>query len=257
MPLNLDAIAPQQRELYVRIGRQYSSELVLAQADDTAAAAQKWAAQIAPRGFGPRDLTRLQEAITAHLEAGTQRGEAKADVRAATEAYGEALKQAKQARREADSVLRGARSDLADAGNTEVVKSVDITLERVRSTGSSAPELREQLSALRTSLVLEPVAAAAADRGGPEAVAAIDAALTALREAEKNRPGKPGTPAETEKLDLLDGIIVDLVRRARRAGRAAARALGQPHIAGAFELDALYARPRRTGGGDPTPAPGG
>lgn len=253
MPLDLDAIAPQQREGFIRLGRHYGSELVLEQADDTKRAITTYAAQIARRGFGPRDAERLDECIQAQLEAGTQRGAAKADVRSATLGYGAALRLGKQARRDGDALLRSARTDLAETGgNEEAVKAIDITLAATSSVGSDSSALRAQLERQQATLALEPVAAVVADRGGPEVAADIAAALTALRAAEQVRPGKPGTPAETERLDLLDGMIIDLVRRARRAARAAAKALGQPVIANAFELDALYGRSH--GAADPTPS---
>ncbi|MDI1429891.1 hypothetical protein [Polyangium sorediatum] len=44
---------------------------------------------------------------------------------------------------------------------------------------------------------------------------------------------------EIETLDLLDGIIVSLARTAREAAEAAARELGEPAVATAFELSAL------------------
>ncbi len=166
------------------------------------------------------------------------------------------MKLGKEARREADTLLRSARTDLAEAGDQEeTVKAIDITLAAVSSVGSDSQALRAQLDRMRATLSLDPVVAASSDRGGPAILADIDAATAALRSAEEVRPGKPGTPAETEKLDLLDGILIDLVRRARRAGRAAAKALGKPAIAAAFELNALYGRPRQTSGGGADPAP--
>ncbi|MDI1480270.1 hypothetical protein [Polyangium sp. y55x31] len=47
---------------------------------------------------------------------------------------------------------------------------------------------------------------------------------------------------ETETLDLIDGIIVSLTRTAREAADAAARELGEPALATAFELSTLHKR---------------
>ncbi len=243
MALDLDALSPEAREHYIAIGRRYGSELTLGQADDTLRALDGHAADVGPCGFGTRDTTRLSDGRDALLEAGVQRGGAKADVRAATAAFTSAMKLAKEARLRGDAILRGARSDLLDAGDTETVRAVDLTLDAITPVGSSAESLRDQLQRLKSTLALGPVADATADRGGPDATAAIDTALTTLRQADAARPGKPGTPEETQRLDLVDGIIVDLVRRARRAARAAARARGLPALAKAFELDALYQRP--------------
>lgn len=249
MPLDLDAIAPKRRNTHILNGRHFGSERTLAQADDTLAALKVHGTDIS--GFAPRDQERLEELVQALLEAGVQRGAAKTAVTAATAAYATALSGGKQVRREADAVLRGALSDLADAGEEEVVTKIEIALNATSSTGANAEALRGQLATQREVLVLEPVAAATADRGGPDVVTKLDAAVLAMRAAEQTRPGKPGTPKETERLDLIDGMIVDLVRRARRAARAASTALGKPAIAKAFELDALYGRPRKKA--DPTP----
>lgn len=245
MSLDLTAIAPAQRAQYVHSGRHYGSELVLAQADDFVEPITELAAELARRGFGPADVARFNEAIAKHLELGTLRTLATADVRAATLAYDAALKKGKQARRDADVILRGARTDLADAGDAESVKAIDITLAKVKSAGSDSTELRAQLDTLRATLTLPAVEPKTADRGGTFVVADIDAALAVLREAERRRPGKPGTPEETEMLDLVDGILLDLLRRARRAARATATALGQPHIAKRFEFTVLNGSSRK------------
>ena len=253
MSLDLDAIAPAQRAAYIRTGRNYGSELVLAQADDFVKPIEDYLAELSRRGFGLIDFDRLKAGILKQLELGTQRTLASNDVRAATHAYDAALKTGKQARRDADPILRGARTDLADAGDAESVKAIDIALAKVKSTSADSTELRAQLDVLRNTLTLPAVAAKTAARGGTVVVAANAAALTVLREAEQRRPGKPGTPEHTEMLDLVDGILIDLLRRARRAARAAATALGQPIIAKRMELTVLNGRSTRAkdDGGDP------
>jgi hypothetical protein len=73
-----------------------------------------------------------------------------------------------------------------------------------------------------------------------QAMEELTAAAEALRGATRNNTTRRGTVAETEQLDQIDGLIVDLVRRARKAARSAARQMGQPALAKAFELDLLY-----------------
>lgn len=245
MSLDLDAIAPEQRAAYIRAGAQYGSELVLAQADDLVQPIEDYLSELSRRGFGAVDFERLKAAILKLLELGTARTLATADVRAATLAYDQALRKGKQARRDADPILRSARTDLAEEGDTETVKAIDITLEKTKSAGSDSVALRTQLDMLRATLTLPAVAAKTAERGGTFVVADIDAAITILREAEARRPGKPGTPAHTEMLNLVDGIILDLLRRARRAARATSTALGQPVIAKRFEFTVLNGRKRK------------
>jgi hypothetical protein len=72
----------------------------------------------------------------------------------------------------------------------------------------------------------------------------LQGARCVLHRAGKAEPR--GTLAETEKLDLIDGIIVSLVRMAQKAGDAAAKELGEPSIATAFELSVLYKRKAKT-----------
>ncbi|MDI3290893.1 hypothetical protein [Polyangium sp. 15x6] len=94
-------------------------------------------------------------------------------------------------------------------------------------------------------------AKAAQKRGGAQAALDLEAKATALRVAAKAKAEPKGTPVETETLDLIDGIIVSLARTAREAAEAAARELGEPAIATAFELSALYKRRGRKKADEP------
>ena len=101
--------------------------------------------------------------------------------------------------------------------------------------------LAEQLDLLRGALAAPPIAEVTASRGGPAAVAVLAAAASGVRAVAAGRPSGTGTPEETERLNLIDGLIVTLARRARAAARSASDELGQPAMAKAFELSALYA----------------
>ncbi|TKD03986.1 hypothetical protein [Polyangium fumosum] len=119
----------------------------------------------------------------------------------------------------ARSVLAGAKRVLLLSGNIEAVHRIEVLLERESAAAEDAEGLEK--------------------RGGPQAALDLDAKATALRDAAKAKAEPRGTPVETETLDLLDGIIVSLARTAREAAEAAARELGEPAVATAFELSAL------------------
>jgi hypothetical protein len=246
MPLVLEEIAPAARARYIAIGRNFSSHDTLAQGDDTSRALAAHGSVLLLSGIGPRDIERLNDARAQLVAAGVTRTAAKAGVKTTSQAYLNALAAGKQARREAQAILLGARTDLADSGAADDAQSIDNAINAGSSAGSDGATLRTQLQRLRDALATPAIATAAADRGGAASVTAIDAAITALRAAEAARPGGPGTPAETETLDLLDGIIVDICRRARRAARAAAKAQGSPALAEEFELRALYRSTKKT-----------
>ncbi len=128
------------------------------------------------------------------------------------------------------------------AGNIEAVQKIEVLLDSESAVAEDAEGLAKQLDALRAVLKHPAVAEAAQKRGGPQAALDLEAKAMALRAAAKAKAEPRGTPVETETLDLIDGIIVSLARTAREAAEAAARELGEPAIATAFELSALYKR---------------
>lgn len=257
MPLQLETKSARLRAKRIKTGRHYGSGRTLAQSDDSLKAyddlTPEQQAQVAEHGYSAADRAELGDGRDALLESGIQRDEAQADSEAVTQAYGEALKRGKGVRRRAEAVLRRAQDVLDETDDGEAgSQAIAVALRTGSSSGADADRLREQLQALRSPLARPDVAAVTADRGGPAVLAAIDASIAELRTIEQARPTKRGTPAQTERLDLIDGIIVENVRALRRAVRSLARALGQPALAEAFELRALYGR-RTKKAADPDP----
>lgn len=261
MPLQLDEMSARARGNYTKTGRGFGSTLTLTQADDTLSALDglgpEREAKLAEFGYAPTDKQDLIDARAALLESGVLRDAAEAEAEAATKAYEAALKRGKQARRQAQAVLIGSRNGLEEQGVEAAVQAIDVALGGGSSSGADADKLIGQLQGLRIPLAREDVAAVAAARGGPAAIAAIDASIAELRAIEQVRPTKHGTPAETERLNLIDGIIVERARSIRRAARAMALALGQPAIAEPFELKGLYGRRSSSDGGKAPAGPTG
>ncbi|MDI1482756.1 hypothetical protein [Polyangium sp. y55x31] len=124
----------------------------------------------------------------------------------------------------------------------EAVPKIDALLDRDSVTADDAEGLAKQLDALHAALKEPTIANAAKTRGGLNAALDLEIRAQALRDAAQAKAEPRGTPVETETQDLIDGIIVSLARTAREAANAAARELGEPGLATAFELSALYKR---------------
>jgi hypothetical protein len=240
MPIDFDSMAPDARRAYIQTGERYGSEDTLQQADATLEGCGKYGQVIRRFGFGGGDEGDLKDARQALLDAGVQRAGASASRSKARSGFRDTQRRGKDDRQAARSVLTGARDSLAHSVLPEAadaVRRIASALEKTAVTGSSVTTLIEQLTLLKNTLADPTVAAAAQERGGPEASIDLTAAISALGTA--TRPAKRGTPVETERLNFYDGIIVEKARLARKAARAAARKLGQPAIAAAFALDWL------------------
>lgn len=251
MPIDLTTIAPEARARYLHLGRQWGSPDTLAQAHQTLKGCAKHGAEIAKDGFSSKDAQRLSDARDGLIAAGVGRAEARNDRKITSQSYVASIATGKTARESARSILESTRTALHEGGTDAAkagVKTIDAALQTTRTAGDDAEALATQLDVLRGALSDPNVGAEATDRGGPEAIPALQTAAGALRAANAERAGSPGTQVETEKLDLLDGIIVTLARNAFKAARAAAKRIGQPSLVADFELTKLYAA--RTEPGD-------
>lgn len=248
----VDDLSPESRQDYLLIGRQFGSRDTQAQGNKARNALVKYGAVIAPFGYPTADADRLGAVLAEQTAAGVGRESEKTAKKVTNKAFVSASGAAKIGRRQARTVLESARRPLRESKTgQQAVADIDSVLERTQRSGANPLLLAQQLELLHGALSDPTIAAAAADRGGPQALAQLELALPTLRAADADRAGTRGTPAETELIDVLDGMIVTLVRDARRAARAAAEALGQPAIAKAFELDELYSSRRGGGGEDP------
>jgi hypothetical protein len=255
MALDLKTISPEARAAFIKDGERWSSEDTLEQANQTLNGYSSHGSKLAPFGFASDDAAELKDARDALIEAGVGREAKRTNKKIDTAAHAAAMRDGQAGRLRAHSILGGARHSLLRAGKMEAVQKIDALLERGSVAAEDAEGLARQLDTLQSLLEDTAVADAAKTRGGPQAVADLKSQAKALRDAAQVKAGPRGTPAETETLDLIDGIIVSLARSAREAADAAARELGEPAIATAFELSALYKR--RTKKKPEEPPPGG
>lgn len=245
MPLQLDEIKPAARDHYRSLGAQYGPDDVRDQGQKTANALTEFGSFLRPQGFVEADTTRLGELLVEHAAGDAQRESKKIAKKTTNKALVNAMLDGKKVRRQGRSVLLNSRRPLFEQGQLAVVASIDSALAQTQSAGADPAVLATQLKLLQDTLTAEAIAAVAAERGGTEALAALQLAADTLRSADQDKTVPRGTPTQTAHLDLIEGMIIVLVRDARRAARAAADALGRPEIAKAFELDELYGRPRR------------
>jgi hypothetical protein len=238
----LAAPPPAAAERYLRIGRQWGSNDTWAQANQTLNGLATYGTELAKHGFSAADGQRLADARDALQAAGVGRDVAAGSKKLTSTTYVGVLRDGKQVRETARSILENVKTALGDGGDEASVKTIEVVLNQTRSAGADAGELAKHLDLLSGVLEEE----AAADRGGPAGVTALTACAAALRTAAQQRAAGPGTPAETETLDLLDGIIVTLARNARKAARPAAKRLVMPSLLTDFELTKLY--PPKSGG---------
>jgi hypothetical protein len=250
MEIDLEKLPNARKLKLIRLGEQFGSQDTLDQANQTLGAYKIHGPLLKTSGFGAKHAAELEGARDGLVAAGVGREAAKGKKKVTGEAYVAAYSQAATARINARAVLAGVKEDLeaSDAAEAaEAERIVASALRQTRAAAKKAEPLAQQLALLVPALKDAVVAKEAADQGGPEALADLEASIAALRKADQEDVGVRGTPVETEKLDLLDGIIVQQVRRARRAALAASKRLGNPALVEAFKLDKLY----RSKGGAP------
>ncbi|HSN97525.1 MAG TPA: hypothetical protein VLS89_04470 [Candidatus Nanopelagicales bacterium] len=240
MTFDATTISPQASAEYIRTGKYYSSSDTLAQANHTLNALAAHGAALVPHGFGSEDKVLLTDVRDALEGAGVLRFGAVGLKRRARLTFAQAFRDGLAQREKGRSVLSASEAALRRVGGPEQALTLAASAlqqtSRAPKRQSEADQLDPQLQLLLGALTQPDIAQAAAQRGGPVAVAALGAASAALVSGIRQRPAKAGTPEATQRLDLLDGIVVQLTRQARRAAHGAARELGQPAIYKAFEL---------------------
>ena len=245
MILDLKAYTGGTRERLVYLGRQYSSEDTLKQADKTLAGLETYGAQLVLLGYSKRDTALLKDARDTLIDAGVTRSVVQGARKVTNKAYDSAIKEGKLSREGARSILEGALRELritAEAGLA--AKEVETTLAQTSQASDDASTLANQLELLQTTLRHESLLAVLAERGGPEASEELPGHIKSLRDAA-SKDATRGTPEETERLDLTDGIIIELVRSAKKSAKVLAKKLGQPSILASFSLEHLYPTPQR------------
>lgn len=238
MPLDLSTIPPEMREALIDTGRDFSSTDVLRQIEKMLNANTVHGTYVLSHGFTASQVEMAGQVRDALLAAGVARDRAKTQKKATNAALLDAMRAGKNARFTARSSFSSALFELALTGNVDAVNAIKAALDATSSAGSDAKKLRDQLELLAGLLEDEAIRGKTPDAENLRTTLTSRAA--AIDIARQNRTTPAGTPVETEDINLIDGLGVELVRLARKAARAAARALGQPAIADAYELDELY-----------------
>ncbi len=246
------SIGPEAQGYYTHIGEEFGSEDVLSQLDLSILGADKYAPKLSFYGWPASQTQKMKDVRELLAAALVARGAAKADRKTNNAALHDAMRAGKNAKRAARTALFTARNELFEQSKLDLVNQIDSLLATTPGVGHDAKLLSKQLGNLGELLANDQVAPILGD-GATSLQTRVTTAATALDVAMASKGRPRGTPEATQHVNLLDGVGAVLVRTLRKAGRAAARAEGQPDIANAFELNALYGRSRHTQA-DPTQA---
>lgn len=244
MALDLSKFSVATREQLLKIGRSYGSDDTIRQADITLSEYAKYGTELANFGFIADDAALLKEARDLLVKSAAGRASARSDKSAAARSQWAAMKEAKVVRGKALSIVSLTIDRLlltADAAAAESLRKAQVVVQRSRASDLDNAELISQLLQLKEICESKVLADALKSRGGGALVTELGDAMSNVRAKVSSNQKNNITEEQTDQMDLLDGLIVQAVRNARKAGRAAAKALGKPAIADAFELTALYA----------------
>jgi hypothetical protein len=235
MPVDIEAMAPEAVAEYYELGQRYATANVLAQADKVVAGLDLYAAVLAEHGFGPEDRADVIEARDDLRTQETGSAEIASERRAINQSAEDVIANAKQRRRAAITILKSVQRVLRQRGAKAALATVKSALSEARILTEDS-QLPRHLTVLLGALVDSAVTAVVATRGGLTTAADLAILKDSVRVALEQRTSYPPSTAAAQRRDILDGILVTLARNARAAARMAARSLGQPAIATAFEL---------------------
>lgn len=266
MPIDtiLSALSPEARLEAIEVGTQFNKDEVLGQIALTRAAFSTTGAALLRHGFADVDAAELGEIEAALFAATEDRADASLDGRAGRIAFRATVSRAKAAAKGTTALLRNLASAVArrpDPNNPDASPRLAAVLAAVGPVGRSATRIASQVDLLLSALGEPSIEKAGESRGVPEARAQLEKARQSLQEGQWVRAANAGTPSQTQAQNLLEGLAVQYLREARKAARAAAERLGDPALAKAYELTALYsdrggaAPTRPTPVVEPQPAP--
>lgn len=253
MPVDVSALSPESRKIYLGLGRRVTTPNALAQANKTLGAFVLYGAEVTEEGYGPDDDSHLSDTRDTLIERYTDRSDAKGASKVAKVNYLKAVREAKQDRLGARNLLTSCVLPLRDGGNLSDAQRIQSLLDDT----SAAPDdttLLDHMKRMHATLIEPVLVPLIAGRGGPGLTVRLETSRDKLLAAIRERAAHPEVSALSDERDILDGIIVSLTRNAARAARVAARRLGQPAIAKEFEL--VYFRSTRSipaDGDEPTP----
>lgn len=254
MSVDIEAMSPEARAHYRSLGERYATPDVLAQADLTMHGLSLYAVYLATRGFGGEDVQDFSDGRDELRAQESGGGLVATDRKVVAQNASDVIDKAKQRRQAVIIILKSSVRVLRQRGNKTALALVENTLSDTSALTDDA-QLPTHLARLQTALEDPAVAAVVASRGGAEAAIELEALQTDVRTAKSDRAEHPALTAAAERRDILDGLLVTLARTARDASRIAARELGQPAIAAAFDLVHLRRKRSRKAPGPDTPAP--
>lgn len=253
----LSLLSPEARLEAIEVGAQFNKDEVLSQIALTRAAFAMSGAALGRHGFTMGDAVELAEVEAAIRGASEGRTDASLEGRASRLAFKQTVSDAKASVKAATALLRNLGSAVArrpDPNNPEAASKIGAVLAAAGPVGRSPSRIGAQVELLLSALGDPSIAKVGETRGGPETKAQLEVAQRALEEGRLVRAGSTGTPRETQAQNLVEGLAVQYLREARKAARAAADRLGDPSLARAYELTALYAPRGEPGASRPTPA---
>jgi hypothetical protein len=253
MAIDIDGMSPEAREHFLALGERYPTPNVLAQADKVLLGLAAYGAILVLFGFGTEDAEDVADGRDQLRAEDSGSVQTSSERKTISQNADDVLRTARQNRLTAITVLKSGRRILRQRGNKTALAQVQSALSRARALADEA-ELPTQMQLLQATLEEPAVAQVVASRGGPAVVTALATGYPEVLAALRDRTGHPPTNAVSERRDILDGILVTLARSARAAARMAARALGQPSIATAFEL--VHLEPPRSRRAPAADAPG-
>lgn len=258
MTLNVHALPDSLKKDLLELGRRYSSEETLAQADQTLSAFNRYKKQLLSFGAQQSDADLLEEARAQLTTALSTRAQAKAAKSKTVVGIKEAIQDAKAIHVKTTVVLKLIVDDLQMKGDNTLYDSmtqIKTALSQMQLAGVTPTQLLEQLGHLKKMLESSTLADALKTRNGTTLAKDVESAMNMLRSRSADHQGSLGTTAETELLDLLDGIIVTRARLFRDVAEAAARVLGEEAILDAFALSYLSSKPTKKNASTKPPAP--
>jgi hypothetical protein len=238
MAFDIDKMAPEERAFCLALGERYPTPNVLSQADKTLRGLALYGAILVIYGFGAEDTQDLSDARDALRAEDAGDAQTSSERKTVVQNADEAIRNGRKQRLIAITILKNARRPLRKSGNSAALAQVQGVLSQTRVLVDDSA-LPKQMQLLHTTLEDPAIAGVVAGRGGPDAVTKLETLLPLVRQALSDKTGHPPGTAVSERRDILDGVVVTLARSARAAARMAARDLGQPAIAAAFELTYL------------------
>lgn len=239
----LAALTPEARLEAIDIGAQFNKTEVLDQITSTRAAFAKTGGELAQHGYTAADDAELGEVEVSARGATEDRTGAHLTTRGGRDAYRRVVTKAKGDVKNGTSVLRNLASAVArkpDADNPTAGSQIGTSLALAGPVGRSSKKISDQVDILLNAFKDDAIAKAGKDRGIAEAKARLEKARAALDAGRPVHLAPNGTPVETQAQNLIEGLAVHYLREARKAARAAADRLGDPALAKAYELSALY-----------------